>query len=71
MVPTQPQKSLGLSTQVLIGLILGLAAGVFLGETLTFLQAVGPGLIALLPMTVLPYIPHPIGFSGGPPYLRC
>ena len=47
---------LSLSTQVLLGLVLGIGAGVFFGDMLAFLQVVGQAFIALLQMTVLPYI---------------
>lgn len=45
-----------MSTQVIIGLILGIASGVFFGELAGSLQIVGDAFIRLLQMTVLPYI---------------
>jgi Na+/H+-dicarboxylate symporter/ABC-type amino acid transport substrate-binding protein len=45
-----------LSTKVLIGLGLGMLAGVFLGEEAAFLKVVGDAFIQLLQMTVLPYM---------------
>ncbi len=51
---TKPRMSL--SSQVLIGLVLGVAVGVFFGEMVAFLQVVGRAFIMLLQMTVVPYI---------------
>ena len=47
---------LSLSTQVLLGLVLGVAAGVFFGELTESLAVVGNAFILLLQMTVLPYV---------------
>jgi Na+/H+-dicarboxylate symporter len=47
---------MSLSTQVLIGLFLGIVSGVFFGELVGFLQVIGNIFILLLQMTVLPYI---------------
>jgi len=47
---------LSLSTQVVLSLLLGLAAGLFFGERVAFLQDIGKAFILLLQMTVLPYI---------------
>lgn len=44
------------TTKILIGLFVGIAVGVFFGEEVAFLKVVGDGFIALLQMTVLPYI---------------
>jgi Na+/H+-dicarboxylate symporter/ABC-type amino acid transport substrate-binding protein len=41
---------------VLLGLVAGIGAGLFFGDTLAFLQAVGQAFIELLQMTVLPYV---------------
>jgi hypothetical protein len=41
---------------VVLSLLLGLAAGLFFGESVAFLQNVGKAFILLLQMTVLPYI---------------
>ena len=46
----------GLSGRVLIGLFLGVAAGVVFGEWAAHLKIVGDVFIGLLQMTVLPYI---------------
>ena len=52
-----PRKvRLSLSTQVLLGLILGIGAGVMCGEHVAFLQHVGKAFMLLLQMTVLPYL---------------
>jgi Na+/H+-dicarboxylate symporter len=45
-----------LSTSILIGLVLGILCGVFLGEYCSFLKIFGDGFIMLLQMTILPYI---------------
>jgi Na+/H+-dicarboxylate symporter len=45
-----------LSTQVLIGLVLGIATGVFFGEAAASLQIMGDAFVLLLQMTVMPFI---------------
>jgi len=50
------KKKLGLSAQIMIGMGLGLAAGVFFGEYCAFLEIIGSAFIKLLQMTILPYI---------------
>jgi Na+/H+-dicarboxylate symporter/ABC-type amino acid transport substrate-binding protein len=45
-----------LSTQVLLGLFLGVATGVFFGEEIGFLAAPGRAFVVLLQMSVLPYV---------------
>jgi len=45
-----------LSTQVLIGLVLGIATGVFFGEEAARIQFIGDAFIMLLQMTVMPFI---------------
>ena len=47
---------MSLSTKVLIGLILGIATGLFLGEFVEPLKIIGEAFIQLLQMTVLPYL---------------
>lgn len=47
---------MSLSSKILFGLGLGVATGLFFGEMVSFLSVVGRGFIALLQMTVLPYI---------------
>lgn len=49
-------KKLSLSTQILIGLFLGAACGLFFGELCGPLEVVGDAFIGLLQMTVLPYV---------------
>jgi len=49
-------RRLGLSEQVLIGLVLGIAAGIFFGEMVGWLKIVGDVFIMLLQITVIPYI---------------
>jgi len=47
---------LSLSRQILIGIAAGVAAGLFFGERVAFLQAVADAYVRLLQMTVLPYM---------------
>ncbi len=47
---------LSLSSQVLVGLVFGLAAGVFFGDFVAPLKIVGEAFIKLLQITVIPYI---------------
>jgi hypothetical protein len=55
----------GLAGQVLIGLALGAATGVFLGELAAPLGIIGQVFIGLLQMTVLPYILVSLGAGLG------
>jgi len=50
------RKKLSLSAQIMIGIALGLAAGIFFGEYCSFLAVIGTAFIKLLQMTILPYI---------------
>ena len=56
-----PQKRrLGLAGQIIIGLVLGVAAGIFFGENVSLLKVAGDAFIMLLQVTVIPYITaHP------------
>jgi Na+/H+-dicarboxylate symporter len=47
---------MSLATRVLIGLVAGLAAGLFFGESIQFVGVGGTAFILLLQMTVVPYI---------------
>ncbi|MGH0037443.1 MAG: cation:dicarboxylate symporter family transporter [Myxococcota bacterium] len=47
---------LDLSSQVMIGLALGVGAGIFLGELAAHLQIIGDIFVRLLQMTVLPFV---------------
>ena len=47
---------LSLSTSILIGVVLGVACGIFFGEYCASLQIFGDAFIKLLQMTILPYI---------------
>ena len=47
---------LSLSTQVLLGLVLGIGVGMLCGEYVAFLHYVGHAFMLLLQMTVLPYL---------------
>jgi len=49
-------RRMSLSTAILAGMVLGIAAGVFFGEYVGFLDVIGNGFIRLLQMTILPYI---------------
>lgn len=46
----------GLSTSILIGLVMGIGCGLFFGEYCARLSVIGDVFIGLLRMTVLPYI---------------
>jgi Na+/H+-dicarboxylate symporter/ABC-type amino acid transport substrate-binding protein len=50
------RRRLSLSHWILIGLVLGIGCGVFLGELSQPLQVIGDVFIRLLQMTILPYI---------------
>ena len=52
MMPTR--RTLSVSTQVVLALLLGALVGLFFGEHIAFLQHVGKAFILLLQMTVLP-----------------
>lgn len=54
-----------LSALVLIALVLGIIVGVFFGEAVGFLAPVGRAYIALLQMTVLPYVVISIVYGLG------
>ena len=61
---------MSLATRVLLGLLVGVAVGLFFGEYVAFLGVVGDGFVLLLQMTVLPYVAvslaHGLGsVSGG------
>jgi Na+/H+-dicarboxylate symporter len=47
---------MSLSTQVLLGLVLGIATGLFFGEGAAAVQIVGDAFIRLLQMVVIPFI---------------
>jgi Na+/H+-dicarboxylate symporter len=53
--PTKKRR-LGLAEKVLIGLVMGVAVGVFFGERVGFLEIGGQAFIMLLQMTAIPYI---------------
>ncbi len=50
------QKQLGLAELTLIGLVAGIACGLFFGEEAARLKIIGDAYVRLLQMTVLPYI---------------
>jgi Na+/H+-dicarboxylate symporter len=49
-------NNLSLSTKVLLGVLLGVATGIFFGDKVGWMSIVGDVFIGLLQMTVLPYI---------------
>jgi len=53
---TSGRRVPSLPTQVLLGFVLGIAAGVFLGEMAGVFNFVGQAFIQLLQMTVMPYV---------------
>ncbi len=50
------KRSLSLSTQILIGLTLGLSVGLFFGEKASALDILGRAYIGLIQMSILPYM---------------
>ena len=44
------------SQKILIGLVLGIATGLFLGDHASFFQPIADGFVRLLQMSVLPYV---------------
>ncbi len=52
----KPPKKLSLSAQIMIGMGLGIVAGVFFGDYCAPLQIFGDAFIKLLQITILPYI---------------
>jgi Na+/H+-dicarboxylate symporter len=55
-VVLKPKRGLSMAQQVLIALLIGVATGVFFGESTTGLKSIGDVYIGLLQMMVLPYI---------------
>jgi Na+/H+-dicarboxylate symporter/ABC-type amino acid transport substrate-binding protein len=51
-----PKRKLSLSSWILIGMLAGIASGIFFGEYCAFLQVFGDAYIKLLQITILPYI---------------
>ncbi len=57
MAPRSPTSSSNtLSRRILIGVVSGVATGIFFGESAGLLQPVADGFVRLLQMTVLPYV---------------
>ena len=54
--PRKPYRWLTLSRQIVIGLTAGIACGLFFGEVCAVFQGAGSAFVALMQMTVLPYI---------------
>src|SRR5210317_371704 len=50
------KKGISLSTQILIGLSLGLFVGFFFGEKASILAIVGKAYVGLIQMSILPYM---------------
>lgn len=60
-----PRRGLSFTRQILVGLALGVATGLFLGELVAPLTIVADGFVKLLQMTVLPYVTVSIVSSLG------
>lgn len=58
-------RKISLTSMILIGLVLGVAVGIFFGERTEVLNPIGTGFIRLLQMAVLPYfiVALPLGFG--------
>jgi Na+/H+-dicarboxylate symporter/ABC-type amino acid transport substrate-binding protein len=56
IAPAEKRARLSLSRQVLLGLLLGIAVGIFFGEMVGWMKIVGDIFIKLLQITVIPYI---------------
>ena len=52
----RPATGLSLAARILIGLIAGVAVGLFFGEYVAFLDVAGKAFVRLLQMTVVPYV---------------
>ena len=50
------KKGISLSTQILIGLTLGLLIGLFFGDKASVLAIVGKAYVGLIQMSILPYM---------------
>ena len=50
------KRRLGIATQVLIGFGVGILVGIFFGDKVAFLKIAGDAFIALLQITVIPYV---------------
>jgi len=53
--PPRKQK-IGLAEKVLIGLVVGVAVGIFFGEKAAFLRTAGNAFIMLLQISVIPHV---------------
>jgi len=63
------RSGMNLSTQILLGLVLGVLAGLFFGEDAAALKVVGQAFIGLIQMSILPYmVVSLIGGIGGLSY---
>jgi hypothetical protein len=58
------KRRIGLGEKVFVGLVLGLAVGVFFGEMTAFLKFAGDAFIMLLQMTVIPLLDAGGGRQG-------
>ena len=59
------KKGISLSTQILIGLIIGLLTGLFFGDKASVLAIVGKAYIGLIQMSILPYMVVSLMFGIG------
>ena len=64
-VPIRERRPISFTTQILTGLAVGVAAGLFLGEQAGPLRWAADGFVKLLQMTVLPYVTVSIVSSLG------
>jgi Na+/H+-dicarboxylate symporter/ABC-type amino acid transport substrate-binding protein len=63
---SKPSRRLGFTSQVVLGVGLGILAGLFFGESIAGIGVVGTAYVRLLQMTILPYIMVSLmhGFGG-------
>jgi Na+/H+-dicarboxylate symporter/ABC-type amino acid transport substrate-binding protein len=63
--PPKKRRKRGLATRVFIGLGLGILVGLFFGDKVAFLKTAGDAFIALLQITVIPYVVIALSTSLG------
>jgi Na+/H+-dicarboxylate symporter/ABC-type amino acid transport substrate-binding protein len=54
--PAKPKKGMSLAGKIILGLVLGLICGIFFGEKVAWMKAIGGIFIKLLQIAVIPYI---------------
>lgn len=55
-VDRKPQRKIGFSAWIALGLLAGLASGIFLGDQIAWIKWLGDAFVGLLQMTILPYV---------------